>query len=613
MILAVIHPTPEGEPSDRSHTSPIVVTGARDRDAPVAGESRIDEREIQILQPPTLLDTLDRLAGVRAVSVGGIGGGSFLSVRGGDPNFTLVTIEGLKLNNPTNSRGGAFDFTLIDPALVSRIDVVRGAGSPIHGSDSLSGVVAIQLAAAEPGASFAGGRAAAGSEGELGLNLRGGAGWSGGSILGAAAWYHSGGLDVGSRLDREQQLVRVGQRIGTFDLGAVAVRARSERATFPEDSGGPRLAVNREREEGELSLDAGIVTLRRDPAARVRPNLSFSWSEQRDHADTPAIAPGALDGVPASESRIRFRRLEGMADIGFARGRHTAIIGGAFLREDGRSRGSLDLGFPLPTSFELTRLTAAAFAEATLRPSNAASLNLAVRMDAVTDGPRTWTGRAAGRVQIAGGAAAFASVGNGYKLPSFFALAHPLVGNPDLGTERSVNLEAGLEWNGGDRAGARFSLFRNRFRDLVDFDAVSFRFVNRARVVTSGAEVELRWQPAQRLDLFAALTFLDVDSTTPLRGRPRSDASARIAWTPRPRLELGGAMRLNSSFFDASIPTGLIRVKGRIEADLTLGYRLTEALRFDLAFRNVTDSRHEDAVGFRAAPQRATASLSFAY
>ena len=47
---------------------------------------------------------------VRAFSTGGVGGGSFLSIRGGEPNFTMVLIDGIRLNNPTNSRGGALRF-----------------------------------------------------------------------------------------------------------------------------------------------------------------------------------------------------------------------------------------------------------------------------------------------------------------------------------------------------------------------------------------------------------------------------------------------------------------------------------------------------------------------
>ena len=591
----------------------IVVTGSRTEAAAVPGAIRVERDAFERLQPASLLEVLDDLAGVRAFSTGGIGGGAYLSVRGGEPNFTLVAIEGLKLNNPMNSRGGAFDFALIDPALVDSVEVVRGAGSAIHGSDALSGLVAIRLRAPVAGGTAGGARLLAGSQGETGIGARAEHGWRSGALLFAGAWFDSGGLDVGSDLERVQALARIRQRLGGFEARALGLHARTERAVFPEDSGGPLLAVTRERERSQAELAAGIVALRREPAATLRPNLSLSWSDQRDDGDTPAIAPGALDGVPALSARNRFERVEAIADLGIALGRVSATLGGALLRESGRSRGTIDIGSLLPVGFDLTRTTRSAFAEASFRPSRAASINFAARMDDVAHGPRSWTGRVAIRLQPRPGGPTFsASIGEGYKLPSFFALAHPLIGNPDLRPERSVNAEAGVEWPiaGGT---LRLTLFRNRFRDLVDFDPELFRNVNRSRVETQGVELEGDIAVSPRLDFSGALTLLDLDSPTPLRGRPRWQGAARGLWRASPRLEISAAVRANSAFFDSSIPTGLVRSDGHVEADLGLRYWLTPSLRLDAALRNLTGSRHQQAVGFPAPGRvlRATLSAGF--
>src|ERR1043165_9014346 len=87
----------------QSGDAPIVVTATRLGTAPGTSATAIPRPELESLQPVSLLDVPDGAPGVRPRSVGGIGGGSFLSVRGGEPNFTLVILEGLKLNNPTNS------------------------------------------------------------------------------------------------------------------------------------------------------------------------------------------------------------------------------------------------------------------------------------------------------------------------------------------------------------------------------------------------------------------------------------------------------------------------------------------------------------------------------
>lgn len=604
LALAVVQPA----------DAPIIVTASRTAEGPVAGIASVDADEIARLQPASLLEALDDVAGVRAVSTGGSGGGSFLSIRGGEPNFTMVLIDGVRLNNPTNSRGGAFDFFAIDPALVERIEVARGAVSAVHGADALSGVVNIRLRAPTPGETDIFARASAGSEGDIGLGLAFNHGWRDGGLLVSAGWYDSGGLDLGSDLERRQALARIDQRIGGFEARALGLYAHADRATFPEDSGGPLFAVNRERETGDYELRAGALALRRSREAAVRPGFTFSWSEQSDDSVTPAIAPGALDAVPALAADARFSRVEAIGDVGFGERPLTATLGAAWLRESGRSDGVIDFGFPLPVAFALVRTTRSAFAEAAWRPSPIVAVNLAGRYDDVAGGPHAWTGRAAISLQpSAAGPAFFARIGEGYKLPSFYALGHPLIGNPALRSERSRNIEAGMEWTraGGDLI--RLTVFDNRFRDLIDFDPLRFTIVNRDRVRARGAELEARWRVRPGLVLAGALTWLDLDSPTPLRGRPRWQGSARMVWTLAPDLELNAAFRANSRFNDSSIPTGLIRARGHAEADLGLRYRLTPTLTLDAALKNLADSHHQDAVGFPAPGRllRATVSAGF--
>jgi outer membrane receptor protein involved in Fe transport len=589
----------------------IVVTASRTEPAPAGAVSVIEAADIERMQPASLLEPLDDVAGVRAFSTGGAGGRSFLSIRGGEPNFTLVLLDGLKLNDPTNSRGGGFDFFSIDPSLVERIEVTRGAVSAIHGSDALSGAVNIRLRAPRPGDGGLTARAEAGSEGDTGFGAGFEMGWSGGGVLAAGSWYDSGGLTAGSDLERRQALSQLRQRVGGFEARLLGLYGHADRSAFPEDSGGPRLAVNRERERGAADLRAAGLTLRRAEDASVRPNLSLSWSRQEDRSATPAIAPGVLQGTPALTADSRFSRFEAIADLGIGRGPLVATVGAALLRESGRSEGTIDFGFPLPVAFDLVRTTRSAFAEASLNPGGGLSLNVAGRYDDVAHGGRSWTGRAAASWQpVVGGPTLFARAGEGYKLPSFYALAHPLIGNPALRPERSRNLEAGVELTRGEGGFLRLAVFRNRFRDLIDFDPATFTTVNRDRVRASGVELEGRWRPLASLSLAGALSWLELRSPTPLRGRPRWQGSLRAAWQVAKPLELNAALRFNSDYFDSSIPTGLVRASGHDEADLGLRYRLSRRFSLVAALRNLTGERYEDAVGFPAPGRQLRATIT---
>lgn len=589
----------------------IIVTSSRTGEVAAGLATSISADDLSRLQPVSLLDALNDVAGVHAVSTGGAGGGSFLSIRGGEPNFTLVLLDGVRLNDPTNSKGGAFDFTLIDPALVQAVEVSRGAGSAVHGSDSLSGVVNIRLGDAPAGKSGASASVYGGTRGEIGGNLGLRTGWADGGLLLSAGGHDSGDSSEGSTLSRWQTLGRLHQQLGDYTATAFALYSENRRRTFPEDSGGPQLAVLRDREHGRGSLLATAIALRHRADGLWQPHASFSYSRQTGHTDTQAIAPGALQGVPAIRADDRLERLEAIADLLLASGPLTATVGGALLHESGRSNGAIDFGFPVPADFRMERDTASGFAEATLAPLPGLLLNGALRHDKVKNGPGEWTGRAG--LSYASGArlpVLFARIGEGFKLPSFYALGSPLIGNPALRPERSRNLEAGVDWAPTAAATLRLSWFDNRFRDLVDFDPVLFTSVNRARVRAHGVEAEAGWRPTAGLDLQASLTRLLLDSETPLRARPGWQGNARASWQATPDLGLRAMLRFNGDFLDSSIPTGPIRQPGHAELDLAIGYRLSDQLRLDIVARNLTDSRSQQAVGFPAAGPTLRATLA---
>jgi iron complex outermembrane receptor protein/vitamin B12 transporter len=444
------------------------------------------------------------------------------------------------------------------------------------------------------------GHVEAGTDEAVEAGLGGSAGWQGGGALLSGSWFDSGDKQGGSSRTRAQGLARVRQSIGSFDVRAIGLYAHSDHSSFPEDSGGPLLAVNRDLERGKSDLAVAGLTAGRT-SGTLRPNLTISYTEQRDDTATPAIAPGALDSVPALTAKTRFTRFEAIADLLVESGIFTGAIGGGVRRETGRSDGTIDFGFLLPVSFALDRTIWSGFAEATLRPAPSLTLNLAGHYDQVTDGPHEWTGRAGIAWQpLAKGPALYARIGDGFKLPSFYALGHPLVGNPDLLPERSRNVEAGLEWSWGPDTKLRLSWYENHFRDLIDFDPVLFKTVNRASVIARGLEGEASLRVAPTLVLNAALGHVVLDSDTPLRGRPEWQGSTHAVWTIIPPLELNAALRFNSSFYDSSVPTGLVRTQGHAEADLGLRYRLTKTIGLTVALRNIGDSHYQDAVGWPA-------------
>jgi hypothetical protein len=93
-------------------------------------------------------------------------------------------------------------------------------------------------------------------------------------------------------------------------------------------------------------------------------------------------------------------------------------------------------GFVLPTSFELTRTSWAPFAEVRLE-SRSAVHAAGVRVDKPDNADSVTSPRVRVAYEIADTGFTIAGAwGKAFKLPSMYALGHPLVGNPDLKSER---------------------------------------------------------------------------------------------------------------------------------------------------------------------------------
>ncbi|WP_420137941.1 TonB-dependent receptor plug domain-containing protein [Sphingomonas sp.] len=579
----------------------IVITGSR-LTGPIEPPA-LSLRDIELRQPVSLEAALNDVAGVRAFTTGGDAGGSFVSVRGGEPNFTLVLIEGLRLNNPTNSRGGAFDFLTIDPQAIDHVEIFRSAASAIHGSDALAGVIDLRLRISQRQGFALAPRGFADTQGAVSGGASLDTGWHSGGLFVDASHLSDDNLSDGARIERSQALAHVTQQLGSFALRGVGLFGHSQFERFPEDSGGPRLAVSRALEHGTQRLAAAGFTLRRTIGAPLRPGLAVSYSDQRDTSNMPAIAPGVLDGTPALRDDSHFRRLEVTADMNVHAGPLEADVGGALRDEHGRSAGTLMIGFPLPVAFTQQRATWSLFGEARLEPASWLRFDGGGRHDMVEHGTSSTTGFGGAAVRpVADGPWLSGRVGQGYKLPSFYALSHPLVGNPILRPERSVSKEAAIE-QPLRQGSLRAAYFNNRYRDLIDFDAATFGLVNRDRVRARGFEVEAKYMPLPILAVSAALTHTRLASAEPLRGRPRWQGNVHATWQAGPRLEIDAIVRANSSLFDSSVPTGMVTVAGHGELDLGVRYRINRVVVASVTARNLTGTHYEDAVGFPAKRQ----------
>src|SRR5512138_1668501 len=130
--------------SAQAEIEPIHVTASRLPEPSAISISVLDEERIERQHSRDILDLLRTTPGISASQPGGPGGFSEVFLRGAESNFTVVLIDGVRVNDPSNSRGGGYDFSTIDSLQIERIEVARGALSAVHGSDAMAGVINIE-------------------------------------------------------------------------------------------------------------------------------------------------------------------------------------------------------------------------------------------------------------------------------------------------------------------------------------------------------------------------------------------------------------------------------------------------------------------------------------
>lgn len=106
--------------------------------------SGIDAAELRDRDVFTMADAVDTTPGLRVEQESGFGGLASISLRGLPAQDTAVLIDGMRFRDPTSTQGDA--SALIQDLIVtdsSSVEILRGAGSSLYGTNAVGGVVNI--------------------------------------------------------------------------------------------------------------------------------------------------------------------------------------------------------------------------------------------------------------------------------------------------------------------------------------------------------------------------------------------------------------------------------------------------------------------------------------
>jgi len=591
----------------------VIVTATR-----LAGEQAgsnvtiLDAATIQARNPGSVVDLLRDLPGVYVQQSGGRGSVVSLFTRGAKPNFTLVLLDGVKANDPTNTRGGSYDFSTLDLNDIERIEFVRGPASAVYGSDAVGGV--INIISRHGGETLDAGLTADG--GSFGYARV--AGHVGGPIGGATGniglSYTDNGMPVdgstlkGTNLDAALTLPRLADTAVSFNG-----RYNSSIATsFPDSSGGPRLSVLRTLDHRDIQEGVFGAHALRDFAPGWSMALDYGFYERGSDATSPGVAPSAQTpfGIPANGDKARFTRQQVTWTNRFApMPGLDAAVGVDMQAEHGVDDGYLMFGpAKVPTHFAENRTLWAGFAQARYQVTPALALSGSARYDDSGD-THHFSPQVRADYDLADWGTQFQLTwAKAYKLPSFYALGNPIVGDPTLKPEEAENVEGGVSqalWGFGVW---KTQAFATNYRDLIDFRPGAVpKLVNLSTVHVRGIETSLAltWSLLDWGTLTATPRLSYTNARNQLTGASLRDvpswlAGGTLIWKPVPRWTVSFDVNHVGRMVDNAVPTGDVSLSAHSRADLAVEYEVLPNLALHLGVDNVFDRHYEDVVGFPA-------------
>lgn len=602
-ILPVLAASPtlaQPAPEEPPEAGEVIVTATRlpslVEDAP--GVRVITEAEIERRGVVFAADVLETLPGINIVRNGAFGGVTYVRQRGQGSEKTLVLVDGVPANDPSQPAGG-FDLSSFELADIARVEVLSGPQGSLWGSDAIGGVISF-ITRETDGVRA---EAEAGSYGTV----------RGAVTAGRAAGAYAYGFSVSGFSTDGISKAAAGVEEDAFETRTAALNGRyslGERVTIDG-----RARYNEARAEID-GYDADFVfgdtpEVYETETLSAFGRLRASGFAGFDHALSVSLldAERAGSGSPfpyAFEAERRVYRY--LAERGGAQDRYGLAMG--VEREETSatlSDGSeADLG------------ATAAFAVLRLR-----SGPLTASVSGRYDDPDRYEGQATARAALVyalgGGFALQGAYGQGFRTPSISQTACDFcfpAGPADLRPERAEGGEFGLAWTSSDdRLSAAVTGYRLEVRDQIDFvfgPNFSARYQNIDETLTRGVEAEASALLGGGLSVRAAYAYTDAEDRTTgarLLRVPEHQGSVVANWTGE-RADAALTLRGESDQADTDPSTFTPAPReGFVTADVAGSYALTRGVRATLRVENLFDRRYQQVLGYGEAGRSAFLGL----
>ncbi len=588
------------------------------------------------LETKSYRDVTDALKDVPGVLVTGGGSSSDISIRGMDPKYTMILVDGKRVasreTRPNSDNSGIEQGWLPPLPAIERIEVVRGPMSSLYGSDAMGGVINIITRKAQKEWNFS-------LRGDTTLTERKNEG-----NTGQGSFYAAGPLIdnvLGLKLQGQYSHRGEDRRVDGYNRQITASGGGTLSWTPDEKN-----TVEFEFKKDNQHRDSRVGYSKSAELVKGKaPQSSFTDYELTHYALTHdgVYDFGTMNTyVQRDESRNPSRKMDYddttvRNQTVFMFGDHMLSVGGQYRYEELKDEGN-----KLKGNNKLDRYSWALFAEDEWTLTNDFALTAGLRMDKDENFGTHWTPRVYGVWHLADEWTLKGGVSTGYRSPDLRQATATwgqgtgggrydavIYGNPDLKPEKSVTEEIGIIWDNRDNLTASLTIYNTDFKDKITevrrcdsrsdkapgmrdctladgvgnsgdpYDFVSDR-TNVDKANMRGVEVTANWIISPEWNLAANYTFTDTEQKSgdfkgkPLNKQPRHMANATLNWETTPEMETWARINFRGKTSDYLSRTSMSKsTPSYAFVDVGTSYSLTKQLNLIGGVYNVFDRRIE--------------------
>src|SRR5690554_2036426 len=577
-----------------SQLDQVVVTASRsaqlERD--VLGDvTVIDQKELQKAGQDSVAEILSRQRGVQMYNSGGPQTVTSVFLRGANANQTLVLVDGMRINSITS---GVVNWNAIDPAMIERIEIVRGAASSLYGSGAIGGVINIITKKGQQDRPFS-------AWADIGIGsydtFKSALGFSGAKdgwdYALSSSMGESGGFNATNRLSPafDEDIDGYSQHALSGSLGYTWQPGHHIGLTVFNGY------MDGAYDQSFAPLDARTITRQQAYSVTSTDDITDYWQSVLRLAYIEENTDSRSAVSPSYKAGNRQRNYSWQHHFQIAEKQKVSLILERLeerpysrMEHDINRRDTNAAGLVYQGSFDAHHLQASVRNDNVSGYGNQTTGGLGYEYDI----SEQW------RVGVAGN--------TGFRAPTFNDLYFPFGSNPNLQAEKSRNLELSARY---DYAGTRIDVvaFQNRIRNFIILDE-NFIPQNVERATIRGVSVSAE-QDFGDTTLRASADFMNPrDDATGNQLPRRAKQVYRLGADHRfDRLSVGAEYQFVGQRYD--LADNQTSLGGYGLFNLTAGYEFNDSVGVQVRWNNLFDKDYTNAYGYNMPGSNVFINLSF--